>query len=382
MGRYRQVPGFVIFGAVLLLIGSSWRCSCGNSSAPLLCRREERDALLEFKQSLESNSSNGFLRSWEGEDCCVWEGLSCDRATGHVIRLEILPQVTITENDPFSYEKWESLQLSDPVVYASELSPSLLRLRYLNHLDLSGLRINGSTLIPAFIGSMKHLSYLNLSNVGFQGVVPPHLGNLTNLEVLDHQALDYYSPYDLFLADSHWISRLVALKYLDLTGVPPVNAQDLMQVLNTLPSLSHFALSRCFAPGDFSISPGLFNSSFLARLQYLDLSRNNLQGPIPTLLRNMTSIRHLDLSNNDLYGSIPIWFSDLNGLAHVDLEGNQLDSIEGGFSFFIRGKCRLRFLSLGDNLLQGEIGRNSSGICAFGLELCEEIDIPANCQTG
>ncbi|PKI52850.1 hypothetical protein CRG98_026681 [Punica granatum] len=319
MGRYHQVLGFVICGVSLLLMGSSWRCSCGNSSALLLCRREERDALLEFKKSLfESNSLNGFLSSWEAEDCCVWEGLSCDRATGHVIRLEILPQprVTIIENDPFSYE-WESFQ-SDPAVSASELSPSLLRLRYLNHLDLSGLSINGSTPIPAFIGSLKHLSYLNLSNVGFQGAVPPHLGNLTNLEVLD-----LHFNYGLLLAHSHWISRLVALKYLDLSGVSPRKAQDLMQ--------------------------------------------------------NMTSIRHLYLSGNELNCSIPIWFSNLNGLVHLDLGANWLDSIEGGFSFFIRDKCRLRFLSLEDNQLQGEIDRNSSGFCAFGLEF---LDLSRNLFTG
>ncbi|XP_031380768.1 receptor-like protein EIX1 [Punica granatum] len=375
MGRYHQVLGFVICGVSLLLMGSSWRCSCGNSSALLLCRREERDALLEFKKSLfESNSLNGFLSSWEAEDCCVWEGLSCDRATGHVIRLEILPQprVTIIENDPFSYE-WESFQ-SDPAVSASELSPSLLRLRYLNHLDLSGLSINGSTPIPAFIGSLKHLSYLNLSNVGFQGAVPPHLGNLTNLEVLD-----LHFNYGLLLAHSHWISRLVALKYLDLSGVSPRKAQDLMQVLNSLPSLSHLALRSCFSAGAFSISPGLFNSSFLARLQYLDLSDNSLQGPIPTFLQNMTSIRHLYLSGNELNCSIPIWFSNLNGLVHLDLGANWLDSIEGGFSFFIRDKCRLRFLSLEDNQLQGEIDRNSSGFCAFGLEF---LDLSRNLFTG
>ncbi|PKI52932.1 hypothetical protein CRG98_026763 [Punica granatum] len=266
---------------------------------------------------------------------------------------------------------------SDPVVHASELSPSLLRLRYLNHLDLSGLRILGSTPIPAFIGSMKHLSYLNLSNVGFHGAVPPHLGNLTSLEVLDLQAL--WPNYGLLLAHSHWISRLVALKYLDLSGVPARKARDLMQVLNTLPSLSHLAMSSCFSPGAFSISPGLFNSSFLARLQYLDLSFNFLQGPVPTFLRNMTSIRHLDLHGNDLNCSIPIWFSDLNGLVHLNLEGNQLDSIEGGFSFFIRDKCRLRFLNLEGNQLQGEISRNSSGICAFGLEF---LSLRSNRFTG
>ncbi|PKI79273.1 hypothetical protein CRG98_000345 [Punica granatum] len=303
MGRYHQVPGWMII------------------------RREERDALPEFKQSLELNSSNGFLRSWEGEDCCDWEGLSCDRATG---------QVT-----------------------GSKYSP---RLRYLNHLNLTGLRINGSTPIPAFIGSLKHLSYLNLLNVGFQGAVPPHLENLTNLEVLD-----LHFNYGLLLARSHWISRLVALKYLDLSGVSPRKAQDLMLVLNTLPSLLHLALSSCSLDA-FSISPGLFNSSSLARLQYLDLSLNFLRVPIPTFLRNMTSITHLDLSGNELNCSIPIWFSNLNGLVHLDLWDNWLDSIEGGFSIFIRDKCRLRILSLEYNQLQGEIDRSSSGFCAFGLE--------------
>ena len=65
-------------------------------------------------------------------------------------------------------------------MFGGKLNPSLLDLKHLNYLDLSFNNFSTSP-IPSFLGSMKSLTSLNLSNAGFVGVIPHQLGNLSNL---------------------------------------------------------------------------------------------------------------------------------------------------------------------------------------------------------
>ncbi|KAL1826357.1 hypothetical protein ACET3Z_004769 [Daucus carota] len=67
---------------------------------------------------------------------------------------------------------------------ASNISSSLLLLRNLQYLDLSGKAFD--TPIPSFFGSLANLVHLNLSGSDFQGAIPDELGNLSNLAHLHH----------------------------------------------------------------------------------------------------------------------------------------------------------------------------------------------------
>ncbi|CAI5518993.1 unnamed protein product [Closterium sp. Naga37s-1] len=49
--------------------------------------------------------------------------------------------------------------------------------------DLSGCRIGG--VIPAFLGRIKSLTFLGISNNFYTGQVPPSFGGLSNLAYLD-----------------------------------------------------------------------------------------------------------------------------------------------------------------------------------------------------
>ncbi|KAE8647941.1 hypothetical protein Csa_000015 [Cucumis sativus] len=46
------------------------------------------------------------------------------------------------------------------------------------------------TQIPSFLGSMVELTYLNLSHASFAGKVPPHLGNLSIVELVEFGILE------------------------------------------------------------------------------------------------------------------------------------------------------------------------------------------------
>lgn len=92
----------------------------------------------------------------------------------------------------------------------------LAELRDLKHLDLSGNYFKGSQ-IPEFFGSFTKLSYLNLSDAGFDCIIPHQTGNLSNLKVLDLGST--FVIQTLNATDMTWISGLSALKHLDLDGV-------------------------------------------------------------------------------------------------------------------------------------------------------------------
>ena len=62
----------------------------------------------------------------------------------------------------------------------------------------------------------------------------------------------------------------------------------------------------------------------LTNLQALDLSWNGLSGPIPAELGDLTNLQTLDLRVNSLTGPIPAWLGDLTNLEQLILSWNGL----------------------------------------------------------
>ena len=83
----------------------------------------------------------------------------------------------------------------------------------------------------------------------------------------------------------------------------------------------------------------------LRNLINLDLSANNLTGPVPSTLGRLTSstpnelarltqLRHLDLSSNKLLGKIPPEIEHLRNLVHLIISDNGLVDARFRFSSF------------------------------------------------
>jgi hypothetical protein len=144
----------------------------------------ERKALLSFKDNLIDPS--GRLSSWVGDDCCNWIGVSCDKNTRNVVKLDLInPFLTFNYydvDDLYILLSNEEMEAYNKSCLGGKIS-SLLDLKYLSYFDLSLNNFDGIN-ISKFLGSLESLTYLNLSFSLFVGVVTPHLWNLLRLQYL------------------------------------------------------------------------------------------------------------------------------------------------------------------------------------------------------
>ncbi|KAK9181896.1 hypothetical protein WN944_025037 [Citrus x changshan-huyou] len=222
--------------------------------------------------------------------------------------------------------------------------------------EVDGNNFSGSS-IPEFIGSLSKLSYLVLSNAEFAGPIPPQLGNLSRLQVLDIGFNSLISGENL-----EWLSHLSSLIYLDLSFSNLSKFSNWIQVLSKLDSLKALYLISCDLPPTIPSSDLYLNSS--TSLEVIDLLGNNLTDSIYPWLFNVSSnlVELINLGSNQLQGSIPEAFGHMPSLNTLFLASNQFREIPK----FLGNMCNLKSLTLSYNTLRGdlsEIIQNLSGGC-------------------
>ncbi|XP_071707928.1 receptor-like protein EIX2 [Rutidosis leptorrhynchoides] len=309
---------FYFFILVVALFHSC--LSDDTNSNTRLCIDDERRALLEFKHGLIDDADR--LASWHSvdKDCCKWAGIVCDNVTGHILQIH-LPGV-----DGHCHDDYDTQQQYDEISkqrLRGDLSPSLLQLKQLRHLDLSCNDFGGIQ-VPSFIGSIRNLRYLNLSCSEFGGTIPPQLGNLTEMRILSLGSF-YSTPDDIestSIGNMQWLSSLTWLRHLDTSGVDLSKADDWFQVINTLPYLVQLHFSTCQL---LHIHPLVYSLN-LTFLSVLDLSRNQFTDSFMSKwIFSVTSLVSLDLTSCGFHDHMPNSinnFRNLTSLKFLQVSGN------------------------------------------------------------
>ncbi|KAJ6750409.1 hypothetical protein OIU85_000988 [Salix viminalis] len=337
-----------------------------------LCHEEESHALLQFKQSLVINesassdpSSYPKVASWkvdgESRDCCSWDGVECDRDSGHVIGLDLSSSClygSIDSNSTlFHLVHLRRLNLADNDFNNSKIPSEIRNLSRLFDLDLSHSSFTGQ--IPEEILELSKLvsldlgvNYLKLQKPGLQHLVEA----LTNLEVLHLSRVDIsaklpnlrflsirYNPYLTgYLPDFQSGSQLelVLLARTSFSGQLP-------ESIGNLKSLKEFDVEECYFSGVIPSSLGN-----LTKLNSLNLSYNSFSGKIPSTFVNLLQLTHLSLSSNNFSSGTLHWFCNLTKLNYIGLS---LTNSYGEIPSCLGNLTHLAFLKLTANKLVGQI---------------------------
>lgn len=356
--RNLLLPAVLLLAACFLLLFLEIQPAAASpATRSIRCVPRERDALLAFRAGL--TDPDGYLSSWQGEDCCRWKAVRCSNRTGRVVELRLRSLEDVNSSIGFR---------------GGRTSSPLLDLKNLRTLDLRFNNFDGAP-VPEFVGGLRSLRYLYISNSKFGGRVPPQLGNLSKLLCLDLNTI--YADSYIYSVDLAWLSRLTALEYLDLSKVNLSTATDWAHVVNSLPSLVTLNLRFCglqnvipspvhlnltslqhldLGGNQFSSSLGAKNLLWdLPSLLDLDMGRCGLQGSIPEEVGNMTSITRLYLSDNNLTGTIPTTFKNLHNLEVLDLYENKINGPVAVLLERLPTENRLQELLLFENNLSGNL---------------------------
>ena len=385
----------------LLFLLSQFHLILADSSPFIqpLCHHDDSSALLQFKEEtlmiIDEPSCLDVTASWtigDKSDCCSWDGVECDEATGHVIVLD----------------------LSGRTCFFGSINPSssLFRLVHLQSLNLAYNNFNYSQ-IPSQLGNLSRLTHLNLCSSYFSGQIPLEISQLSHLS-----SLDLSKNYHLELKKASLTSlvgNLTRLQKLNLSHVDI--SSHVPNILANLSSLTFLSLRHCRLRGKFPVDIfKLSNIQFLdvggneglighlpgftwgSPLQTLDLSETkfsgelpismgnlvwltkfsiygcNFSGSIPPSLGNLTKLTELYLSNNFFVGNIPPSLGNLTKLIFLRLSSN---AFVGNLPPSLGNLTKLYDLELSNNVFVGNIPPSLGNLVELVI-----VDISHNQLTG
>ncbi|KAG2722070.1 hypothetical protein I3760_02G112600 [Carya illinoinensis] len=426
--------------------------AASSSGVQPLCHDDERFALLQFKESFIINQSASRdpsaypkVSSWKPDqisDCCKWDGVECNKDTGHVIALDLssscLKGFLNSNSSLFRLAHLQNLNLDDNDFNSSPIPTSFRRLSRLTELSLSYSVFSGQ--IPSEILELSKLVLLDLSYNPLLKLQKSGLTviaqNLTNLEVLYLDQVVISSNVPNILANLSFLTNL-SLRKCDLHGEFPVgifglpNLQLLRIGINEyltgcLPEFNRTSLLVSLRLGSTNFYGELPDSiGHLKSLVRLTACYCNFSGEIPSSLGNVTNLNVLELQSNRLSGSVPqsisrlvnlelLYIHDnnlsgmvefelflrLRSLSHLQLSGNNISLLTkastnstfpkfrillladcdlGKFPEFLRNQDQLELLDLGGNKIHGQVPKWVGNV---SIKTLGALDLRYNFLTG
>ena len=239
------------------------------------------------------------------------------------------------------------------------IPPELERLGNLERLELQHNKLTGP--IPSGLGKLTGLRYLYFQENKLNGPIPSELGSLTGLAQLQLFGNQLSGPLPPELGSLTNLVQLL-LSSNKLSGSIPAE-------LEKLKSLAVLSLWGNQLSGSIPRELGS-----LTNLWSLYLQRNQLSGSIPSELGGMDSLVQLWLHENLLTGSIPAELKNLDKLTQLSLQRNQLS---GSIPSELGGMDSLTHLWLHENRLTGSIPSELARITTL-----EDLDFSNNDLSG
>jgi hypothetical protein len=224
-------------------------------------------ALQAVRRSLDDMPGSAFFDGWDfTADPCGFPGVFCDGT------------------------RVSALALGDPRAgspgLTGRLDPAIGRLSALTELSLVPGRVQGK--LPSSLSGCSNLRFLAVSKNLISGGVPDGFGALTNLRTLDLSFNQISGAIPPSLASLPSITNLILCHNQLSGGVPSFPDSSPLVRLD----LKHNSLSG----GVPDLPP---------QLQYLSVAANQLTGQVDSVLPRLTRLNFLDLSMNQLDGPIP-----------------------------------------------------------------------------
>ncbi|XP_017980077.1 PREDICTED: receptor-like protein 12 [Theobroma cacao] len=221
----------------------------------------------------------------------------------------------------------------------------------LRYLFLNDNQLEG--LLPRSLANCSSLRILNLRNNKFADAFPHWLASLPWLRVLILRSNRLHGPMPNSIASSNFSAlQIIDLSHNELTGPLPT------KFFKTLRAMKDRGCKYCMGDSkkaSVNVTTKKLEMELaetLTSFTSIDLSNNLFCGQIPKELGELILLQTLNLSNNNLTGPIPPSFGNMVALESLDLSSNKLG---GRIPSQMTNLTFLEVLNLSKNYLVGPI---------------------------
>ncbi|XP_050363199.1 LRR receptor-like serine/threonine-protein kinase HSL2 [Argentina anserina] len=280
--------------------------------------------LLHVKAQLDDPDGN--LNDWVpggNHSPCNWTGITCEQQNFSLVSID-MSDFNIGGRFPVELCRIRTLQnltLNNNNINGTLSTTPLSLCSHLQALEIENNLIVGH--LPEFPRGFTDLRVLNLQVNNFTGDIPASFGLFQKLRVLKLSGNLLTGPFPKFLTN---LSELIRL---DVAYNPAMKLSVLPPEIGNLTNLQWLFLTQTNLTGPIPDSIGN-----LVSLRNLDLSMNSLSGKIPESIGRLRSAVQIELYSNQLYGELPDSLANLTSLQNLDLSQN---GFTGEFSERIAG---------------------------------------------